>query len=77
MTTPRTGRVAAVLRDGRGSQRWSSTFICGVVAAMWRPSSGMAEDRNCLDWLEVRRADPRWLPSSGMAEDRNFPNKVG
>ena len=61
------------MRSGRGSQLLSWILVRLARGHRWRPSSGMAEDRNVgtgfpsrvefFDW---------WRPSSEMAEDRNI-----
>ena len=66
--------VAAVLRDGRGSQRLAPQQLVPRVAA-WRPSSVTAEDRNwpCIAWEQLAE---QWRPSSVTAEDRNTVTDV-
>ena len=62
-------KVAAVLRDGRGSQqRGGRRFKEGVGG--WRPSSVTAEDRNRIFAYDGDLA-LMWRPSSVTAEDRN------
>jgi len=62
--------VAAILRDGRGSQH-PGCPVGRRHRPLWRPSSGMAEDRNPQLYFERGISEPEWRPSSRMAEDRN------
>ena len=67
---PRTGRVAAVLRDGRGSQPGlpqEPRQPAGKVAAVLRDGRGSQLHRAA----RAHRRAGRWRPSSATAEDRN------
>ena len=69
------GLVAAVLRDGRGSQHRRVLAVAADTLG-WRPSSVTAEDRNHRS-RSSRTRSTRWRPSSVTAEDRNrYPERV-
>src|ERR687895_521121 len=68
--------VAAVLRDGRGSQR-PEHAVHAELRRWWRPSSGAAEDRKCVEATASVTGTAVWRPSPGTAEDRNAASTFG
>jgi len=62
-------QAAAAVRGGRGSQL-TGMFLIGI-AALQRPPSAAAEDRNMVDLAAAITAPIRQRPPSAAAEDRN------